>query len=272
MFPIWNREHIERVDIVVDETVALEGRARYYDRAGALRDMVQNHLLQLLCLVAMEERGRLDATEFRDAKVRLLESVRIPTPDSVARDTVRARYSAGRIGSRDVPDYVTEEGVDPGRDAETFCALTLFVDNDRFRGVPFRLRTGKALAADRRFLAVTFRPVDHSVFEFPCGQVRNRFTFATGPPDRLALDIMLNGAGDAFSLEPARLDVELAAQDLSPYARLLLDAFEGNPVLAIRGDETELCWRIVEPILASWAEGQPPMWTYPAGSEGPEDA
>jgi glucose-6-phosphate 1-dehydrogenase len=141
------------VDIVWDETVALEGRAGYYDHTGALRDMIQNHLLQLLCLMAMEQPAALDDRELRDRKVELLRSVRSPSATDVSAHTLRARHTAGRVRDRDIPDYADEPGVDPARQTETLAEVTLFVDNDRWRGVPFRLRTGRALGADCQEIA-----------------------------------------------------------------------------------------------------------------------
>jgi glucose-6-phosphate 1-dehydrogenase len=266
--PLWHRTHIEQVDVVWDETVALEGRARYYDSAGALRDMIQNHLLQLLCLIAMEQPARLDERCLRDRKVEALRAVRRLSRDEVVALTVRGRYEAGRIAGRDIPDYVDEPGVDGSRSTETYAKTTFFVDNDRWHGVPFRLRTGKALGADRREIRIGFRPVAELPFgetgDPPC----NRLTLQMDP-DRMVLDIALNGAGDPFVLEPARLDSDFASQELSAYARLLVDVFAGDPVLSIRGDEAEECWRIVEPVLSAWETGAVPLVGYPAGSTGP---
>ncbi|MFP5319825.1 MAG: glucose-6-phosphate dehydrogenase [Acidimicrobiia bacterium] len=266
--PAWNRDHIAAVDIVWDETVALEDRAGYYDHTGALRDMIQNHLLQLLCLAAMEKPAALDHTELRDRKVELLRAVRSPSEREVTTRTVRARYGAGRVAGRALPDYGEEPGVDPARRTETLAEVTLFVDSDRWRGVPFRLRTGKALGADCREIAVWFRPAADPVF----GQVGepppNRLVFQM-TPDRMALDLALNGAGDPFCIEGASLELALAPQALSAYARLLVEVMEGDPALSIRGDEAEECWRIVEPILEQWRREVPPLLTYPAGSQGP---
>jgi glucose-6-phosphate 1-dehydrogenase len=266
--PVWNREHVAGVEITWDETVGLEGRAGYYDHTGALRDVIQNHLLQLLCLVAMERPAALDAKELRDRKVELLRAVRAATPAEVATKTVRARYLAGHVGDRQMPDYTGEPGVDPAGQTETFAEVTLFVDNERWRGVPFRLRTGKALAAERRETAIRFLPVPYRVFQRQEDPPLNRLVFEMGP-DRMKLDLALNGAGDPFCLEAAALELTLAPQDLSPHARLLVEAIEGEPALSIRGDEAEECWRIVEPIVEQWAQGVPPLLTYPAGSTGP---
>ena len=168
-----------------------------------------------------------------------------------------------------MPDYTDEPGVAPRRETETLAEVTLFIDNERWRGVPFRLRTGKALGADRREIAIRFRAVPDPVF----GQVGdppvNRLVLAMDP-DRMTLELALNGAGDPFCLEDAALGLTLAPQELSAYARLLLDAIEGDPVLSIRGDEAEECWRIVEPILAEWkGRRTSPLLSYPAGSGGP---
>lgn len=265
---VWNREHVAGVDIVWDETVALEGRAGYYDHSGALRDMVQNHLLQLLCLAAMEKPAVLNERELRDRKVELLRAVADLTPSDVALRTLRARYTAGRVGDRALPDYVDEPGVDPALGTETLAEVTLFVDNDRWRGVPFRLRTGKALASDRRQIVVQFRPVPNLVFGQEGDPPANRLAFEMDP-DRMMVDIALNGAGDPFCLEAAQLELTLAPQDVSAYARLLVEAIRGDPVLSIRGDEAEECWRIVEPVLEEWARAKPPLLSYPAGSSGP---
>ena len=267
--PLWNAQHIQAVDIVWDETLTLEGRASYYDRAGALRDMLQNHLLQLLCLVAMEPPHTLTARDLRDRKVDVLRAVRALTPDEVARDTTRARYTAGRIGDRAVPDYTAEPGVDPSRETETYAAMTCWIDNWRWAGVPFRLSSGKALGARRSHIAVRFRDVPHMVFgqhEQPAPNVLRLMI----DPDRIELSMNLNGAGDPFDLEQACLDTDLAPHDLPAYSRLLLDIFAGDATLSIRGDEAEEAWRIMDPVLAAWAAGATPLREYTAGSLGQE--
>lgn len=266
--PLWCADHIRRVDIVWDETVTLEGRAGYYDSTGALRDMIQSHLLQLLCFVAMGRPKGPGEAALRDAKAEVLRAVRELDAAQVREHTVRGRYTAGDVADRPVPDYTAEPGVDPARATETFAEVALFIDSDRWRGVPFHLRTGKALARDRRLVQVQFRPVDR----LPFGQAEepgpNVLTM-TMEPDRLTLDIALNGAGDPFSLDPHRIDLDLAPQRLSAYARLLVDALEGDPALATRGDEAEESWRIVEPIVAAWERDAVPLIGYAAGSEGP---
>ena len=162
---LWNRDHVERVEIVWDESLTLEGRASYYDRVGALKDMIQNHLLQLICLVGMEAPLTLDERTLRDRKIDVLRAIRRLSPQEVEQYTVRARYSAGRIGECQVPNYADEEGIDPARGTETFAQVTLWVDNWRWAGVPFVLRSGKALGRERREIAVHFWPVPHLAFE-----------------------------------------------------------------------------------------------------------
>jgi glucose-6-phosphate 1-dehydrogenase len=266
--PLWNRNHIARVQIIWDETLALEGRAAYYDSAGALRDMIQNHLLQLLCLIGMEAPISLSERDFRDRKVDVLRAVRRLAPEEVVRRTVRARYGAGRIGEREARAYVDEDGVDPNRRTETFAQVRFSIDNWRWAGVPFLLRTGKALARNRREIAIHFQPVPHLVFGNDTEPMPNILRLQLDP-DRMSLGVNINGAGDPFEVESVELDRDLAAQDLPAYARLILDIFEGDPTLSIRGDEAEESWRIVEPILEAWAAERVPLGTYPAGAVDP---
>lgn len=265
---LWHRDHIERVDIVWDETLTVEGRAGYYDRAGALKDMIQNHLLQLVSLVGMEAPAAWNERDLRDRKVDVLHAVRRLAPDEVRDHTVRARYAAGRIGARVVPAYVEEPGIDPARGTETFARVTLWIENDRWSGVPFLLRTGKALARNRREIAVHFRPVPYRAFatQAPPPNVL-RFEI---DPDRIAFGINLNGTGDPFDLERVALDAAFPPQELPAYARLLLDVLAGDSTLSIRADEAEEAWRIVEPILDAWRNDAIPLREYPAGSSGPD--
>lgn len=266
--PLWNHDHVERVEIIWDETLALEGRASYYDTAGALKDMIQNHLLQLLCLIGMEPPITLHERDLRGRKVDVLRAVRRLSPEEVERQTVRARYSAGRIGDEDIRAYVEEEGIDPERETETFAQVTLAVDNWRWAGVPFVLRTGKALSRDKAEIAIHFKPVPHPAFgqetEPRPNVLRLRFN-----PDRIALVVNVNGPGDPFYLEDVELGAELAPQDPPAYGRLLLGVLEGDPTLSIRADEAEESWRIVKPILEAWEQGRVPLLEYPAGSDGP---
>ncbi|MFG3529973.1 glucose-6-phosphate dehydrogenase [Streptomyces sp. NPDC047917] len=265
--PIWNSTHIAEVDIVWDETLALEGRAGYYDHVGALKDMLQNHLLQLLCLVAMEPPITLGERDLRDRKVDVLRSVRFLTEHDVVHRTRRARYLPGRIGDRDVPAYVDEEGVDPRRRTETFAEVELEVDSWRWAGTTFRLRSGKALKADRKEVAVRFRSVPHLPFGHSGVALPNVLRFAL-EPEGLSLDLTGIGA-HAHELVPLSLTARTEPQGLPAYGRLLLDVLTGDPALSIRGDEAEEAWRVVEPVLSAWERDLVPLEEYPAGSEGP---
>jgi glucose-6-phosphate 1-dehydrogenase len=264
---LWNADHVARVEIVWDETLTLEGRAGYYDATGALVDMLQNHLLQLLCLIAMEAPHSLGERDLRDRKFDVLRAVRRLSPDDVEHHSVRARYAAGRINRREVPAYQEESGVDPQRATETFAQLTLFVDNWRWAGVPFTLRSGKALAHDRREIAVHFRPVPHLAFEE--NRAAPNVLRIELEPERVALAINLTAPGERLRVRESVLDSPLCEPALPAYARLLLDALRGDTALAIRADEAEEAWRIVEPVMRTWAAGRVPLRDYPAGSAGP---
>ena len=263
--PLWNSNHVERVEIRFDETLALEGRAGYYDHTGALKDMLQNHLLQLLCFVAMEPPLGFNPRDLRDRKVDLLRAVRSPSKKEIKASSVRAHYTAGKVDGKKVPSYHNEKGVDPKRGTETFAQIVLPIDNWRWAGVPFVLRSGKALDRTRQEILIRFRDVPYHAFgkEKPPGPNVLRLAF---DPDRMALDLNLNGAEDPFELEPASLELELAPQRLPAYARLLLDVLSGDPTLSIRADDAEESWRIIEPVVDAWSKGLVPMQTYPAGS------
>ena len=254
--PVWSNQHIERVEITFDETLALEGRAGYYDGTGALVDMLQNHLLQLLCLVAMDPPSSLEGDDFRDRKVALLRAVR-----AVPEQSVRARYEG----------YTEEEGVDPEIETETFASITLAIDSWRWAGVPFVLRSGKALADDRREIAIHFKRVPHVAFGKEADPEPNVLRLQMNP-DRLTIGLSMNADGELFDLAPTELAADLQPPDLPAYANVLVHAFEGDPTFSIRGDEAEESWRVVEPIRAAWAAGEVPMLSYPAGSSGPEEA
>ncbi|MFF2957126.1 glucose-6-phosphate dehydrogenase [Kitasatospora sp. NPDC057965] len=265
--PIWNSTHIAEVDIVWDETLALEGRAGYYDHVGALKDMIQNHLLQLLCLVAMEPPITLGERDLRDRKVDVLRSVRPLTENDVLHRTRRARYLPGRIGERSVPAYTEEEGVDPGRRTETFAEVELELNSWRWAGTRFRLRSGKALGADRKEVAVRFRPVPHLPFGHG-GEARPNVLRFELEPEGLSVD--LTGIGvRAHELAPLSLTAEMDPAELPAYGRLLLDVLTGDPALSIRGDEAEEAWRVLAPVLSAWERDVVPLEEYPAGSEGP---
>jgi glucose-6-phosphate 1-dehydrogenase len=265
--PIWNSAHIEEIEIVWDESLALEGRAGYYDGVGALKDMVQNHLLQLLCLVAMEPPISLGERDLRDRKVDVLRSVRRLTDDDVATRTRRARYGAGRVGDRDIPAYVDEDGVTPAHGTETFAEVVLELDSWRWAGTRFRLRTGKALAQDHQEVVVHFRPVPHLPFETTQEPAVNRLRFGL-EPEGLALELTGTGPSVESSLVPLTLRAAMEPPELPAYGRILLDVLRGNSALSIRADEAEEAWRVVAPVLEGWARDLRPLEEYATGSAG----
>ena len=265
--PVWNDLHVERVDIVFDEQLALENRARYYDSAGALMDMIQSHLLQVLALVAMEPPAAVDETDLRDAKAQVLRACRVRGGDPTTAGR-RARYTAGQVEGRDVPDYAAEPGVDPDRGTETLAELVVEIDNGRWSGVPFRLRSGKALGVKRKEVLVTFKPAAHVPVGLTGDALPDRLRLVMGP-DRITLGLNVNGPADPLELDHVEMDVELGAGRLPPYGEVLAGVLDGDPLLSVRGDTAEQCWRIVDPVLQAWRAGDVALEEYPAGSDGP---
>ncbi|WP_043423620.1 glucose-6-phosphate dehydrogenase [Arthrobacter sp. 135MFCol5.1] len=264
--PVWNRQHVEKVEIFFDEDLALEGRARYYDGAGALRDMIQSHLLEVMALMAIEPPATIGERDLRDAVSSVLRASSVRTPFTGT--TRRARYTAGSIAGKAVPDYAKEAGVDPGRGTETLAEIQVDIDNWRWRGVPFILRSGKALGDKRKEAVVTFLPVPHLPRGFTGVDSPNQLRIGFGP-DTLEFDVDVNGPGNIFSLGRVTLEAELSASDLLPYGEVLEGVLTGDPLLSVRGDTAEDCWRIVEPVLTAWAKGEVPLEEYDAGSAGP---
>jgi len=266
--PIWGAEHIESVDIRFDETLALEDRARYYDRSGALQDMIQSHLLQVLGLVALEPPGGLDAESLRSAKTAALRATRIWADDPVAFSR-RARYTAGRVDGRELPAYVDEPGVDASLRTETFAEVVCEVQTERWEGVPFRLRSGKALGANRSEVSLRLRRVRHLDRGF-VGEVADggRLTFALGP-DELRLELNTTGGPGPFRLRRDTLSSALGDGRLLAYSEVLSDILDGDVTLSVRADAAEECWRIIQPVRDAWARGDVPMLEYAAGSDGP---
>ncbi|MCS7069282.1 MAG: glucose-6-phosphate dehydrogenase [Meiothermus sp.] len=267
--PIWNAQHVAQVQITYAETLGLEGRWRYYDQAGALRDMLQNHLMQLMTLVALEPPSVWDAEILREHKVEVLRSVRSIPPARVDEFAVRGQYIAGKIGNQAVPGYLQEAHIPPGSTTETFAALKLYVDNWRWRGVPFYLRSGKRLGADYAEVAVGFREVPAQFFGegIPQG---NWLVFRLRPEERLELHAWAKTPGLTPQARPVVLEAPYERPGdaaYSAYEQLLLDALQGDQAHFLRFDEVEWAWRILEPVLQAWKEGQPE--SYLAGSEGP---
>jgi glucose-6-phosphate 1-dehydrogenase len=265
--PVWNATNIESIQIVYDEQLALEGRAGYYDRAGALKDMIQSHLLLVMALLCMEELATFDAFELRDLMAHLLRSTHLWQDDPV-KASRRARYTAGKVGDEVVPDYVNEPGVDPTRNTETLAEVVVEIRNARWTGVPITLRSGKALGDGVRQVTVVFRPVAHTPVGFHEEAPRNVVVIGVSP-EFIRVQLSTNAEGDRFSLEPSILDAELGESQIRPYGEILAHILDGDPLLSVRDDVAEDCWRIVTPVLDAWAEGKVPLDSYAAGSAGP---
>jgi glucose-6-phosphate 1-dehydrogenase len=264
--PTWNAVHIERVDVSWLETLTLEGRASYYDGAGALKDMVQNHLMEVMALVLMEQPARVDTDSFGGARVEALRTVATPSPARMREQAVRGRYAAGTIGRRQVPSYVDEPGVEPGRNTETYASLTLDVDNPRWAGVPFTLRSGKAVKEDSAEIAIHFRPLPRYMLDRWPGIEPNVLRIGLTEP-YVRMTTTLNGPDR--TAEHQELELHSTSSRRTPYANLILEMLRNDPTLAIRGDEAEESWRIIDPVTRAWAAGEVPMDEYPAGQTPP---
>lgn len=273
--PLWRRECIANIQITIAETIGVGTRGDFYDRTGALRDMVQNHALQLLTMVAMEPPSRNDADAIRDEKLKVLRSLKPFTAESVARDVVRGQYRAGNVEGTKAVGYLEEAKVPPGSTTETFVALRTEVQNWRWAGVPFYLRTGKRLAARDAQIVVNFRPTPHSIF--PGVNQPNKLVIKLQPEDGLELHLLAaKGSGPAETLAPVFLDLDFdkafAENRVGGYERLLMDALAGRLNLFVRSDEQEQAWRWVEPILEAWRNDSTGPRPYAAGTWGPAAA
>ncbi|WP_175985308.1 glucose-6-phosphate dehydrogenase [Microbacterium tenebrionis] len=265
--PLWSADSIESVGIVYDEKLGLEGRAGYYDGAGALVDMIQSHLLQVLAVVAMEQPATIGEADFREATSAVLRATRVWDDDPTT-SSWRARYTAGSVDGSDKPSYVDETDVDPQRGTETLAQATFEVRNARWAGVPFTLRSGKAIGDPAREIVVRFRAVRH-VPEGLRGSAEGAVLRLSLGPDRVSLELNLNGADDPLVLERVTLSADLGAGQLLAYAEVLSGILDADPMLSVRGDAAEQCWRIVQPILDAWRADEVPLEEYAAGSTGP---
>jgi glucose-6-phosphate 1-dehydrogenase len=270
--PVWNRNHVDHVEITVGESVGVEQRAGYYEKAGALRDMVQSHLLQVLALVTMEPPASYDADSIRSEKVKVLRSIRPIRGEDVAHDTVRGQYAASEDGK--LAGYRAEPNVDPHSRTETFAALRLWIDNWRWADVPFYVRTGKRLGAKHSEVVVRFRPAPHPILDVVEGDspASNALILQIQPKEGISLLFEAKVPGMRGELRQVSMDFDYsrAFQTESPeaYQRLLLDAMLGDATLFAREDEVVAAWTLITPILEEWERGGEPE-PYPAGSWGP---
>jgi glucose-6-phosphate 1-dehydrogenase len=277
--PLWNRRYIDYVTITVAETVGVEHRGGYYDHAGALRDMVQNHLMQLLCLVAMEPMVSFEADEIRNKKVDVLHAARPIHRDAVPQCAVRGQYGPGRADGKKVPGYREEVGVAPNSQTETFVALKLFIDNWRWQDVPFYLRTGKCLPRQASEISIQFRAVPHQSFplEASLGWQASRLVLAIQPVEGIVLGFQAKYPGPKMQLRPVdmRFSYHQSFDAPSPdaYETLLWDVMKGDATLFMRADQVEAAWQWLMPILEAWQATLPSDFpNYAAGTWGPEDA
>ena len=275
--PLWNHAHIDNVQITVAEDIGVEGRAGYYDQAGALRDMVQNHILQLLCLVAMETPPSIAADAVRDEKLKVLKALRPIDESNAALLTVRGQYRAGASAGGAVPGYLEELG-EPSSHTETFVAIKAEIGNWRWAGVPFYLRTGKRLPSRVSEIVVTFRPIPHSVFDATAGTIeQNRLVIRLQPDEGVKLWLMIKDPGPGgMRLRHVPLDMSFAqafhVRNADAYERLLMDVVRGNQTLFMRRDEVEAAWTWVTPILDAWRAAPDAPRGYTSGTWGPSAA
>ncbi len=273
---VWNRQWIESVDIIVAETAGVDGREGYYADYGALRDMVQNHILQLMCLIAMEPPSSLDADAVRNEKVKVLRALRPMRAEAAARDSVRGRYEAGVVDGKAAAGFRQPPGIPP---TDTFVGLRAYLDNWRWEGVPFRLVTGKRLAERYTQIVITFRHVSHWLFEKPAREraTPNRLVFRLQPEENIELGLMSSLAAPdwgALELQPLPLDLSMPVNTRRriAYERLLLDALNGNTALFVRNDEVEAAWSWIDSVAAAWRAVDTAVLPYLAGSWGPAEA
>lgn len=279
MEPLWNRNHVEHVQISVTEQIGVGSRGNYFDHAGVLRDMIQNHLLQLLCIIAMEPPINFDADEVRDRKVDVLKAMRKITPGKIETMSARGQYSSGWIEGKEVAGYRNEKNVDPNSNTETYAALKLYVDNWRWQGVPFYLRTGKRLFKTASIITIQFREVPHNIFLAEESGVpkQNRLVISIQPDMAIRFQLQSKVPGLEMNLNTVDIvfDYFGSKKSDSPeaYETLLLDIITGDQTLFMRADQVEAAWELIMPILNYWEKNKAPNFpNYSADSWGPENA
>ena len=271
--PLWRRGLIKHVQITVAEELGVERRGHFYDKTGALRDMVQNHLLQLLCIMAMEPPASSDPDAVRDEKLKVLRALKPLRGQDVLTKTVRGQYKAGAAGGVAVPGYLSETDIAPESTTETFVALKVEIDTWRWAGVPFYLRTGKRLQDRITELVVTFDEVPHPIFEKPASHTANELLIRLQPNESITLTVLAKNPGEGMRLKPVSLGLDLGESFKTPsldaYERLLMDTVKGNLTLFMRRDELDAAWRWIDPIRAGWEQFDEKPKIYVAGSWGP---
>lgn len=275
--PLWRREWISDVQITIAEKIGVGNRMGYYDTSGALRDMLQNHLLQLLCIVAMEPPTSIAPDAVRDAKLQVLRSLKRFTPTTLSQNIVRGQYRSGHVDGKAVPSYRDEPDAPQQSSTETFVAIKAEIDTWRWAGVPFYLRTGKRMADSLAEIVVRFKQIPHSIFNQPTSSFQpNSLVIRLQPDEGLSMNLMAKTPGDSMRLKQAELELDFREQFKTPrmdaYERLLLDVLRGQLTLFMRGDELEAAWEWVEPILDYWEEDDSVPIPYSAGTWGPAAA
>ncbi len=276
--PLWNRNYIHRVEVTAAESVGVEKRGGYYDSSGALRDMIQNHLFQLVALVAMEPPVKADAESIRNEKLKVFQSLRPYAKEDIAQHVIRGQYIESHIRGEKVPGYRDEEDVNPDSKTETYAAMKFYIDNWRWAGVPFYIRTGKRLPTRVTEVVIHFKPNHHHLFASTPGLAnpQNTLVLRIQPNEGILLKFAMKIPGAGFNTEQVNMDFHY--DDLSnvyvpdAYERLILDCMQGDATLYARGDSTEAAWEFIDPILKAWENDEIPVYGYPAGTWGPENA
>lgn len=276
MEPLWNRNYIDHVQVTHSEIAGIEGRASFYDQAGALRDMVQSHLLQLLTLVAMEPPASLDAEALRDEKVKVLKSIRPISKSAVRAQSFRAQYASGMVNGQKVQGYLEEDGVERDSTTETYSAHKMYIDNWRWRDVPFYLRTGKRMQESKSAISIRFKHPPQQLFRNTVIEKLKPDWLLMGiqPQECVRIEMQVKQPGFTMMPRSISLDASIASEEaakLDAYEGLLLDVIQGDQSLFLRYDEVEWAWRVVDPILRVWSTDRDYIHTYPAGTWGPQE-